>query len=143
MNNLASYPTPPGALRDERMNDGFLKLHPGAPVHIFTEARDERFHCHPFNFKTHIAVNSYVEELLLRRDDGTYYVQRVHRKEGTTHEMPAAVPHRLVELPEGFCITRAEYGESFRVSGEYLLQPDGSLLHRYWNEPDWHTWPRA
>lgn len=135
---MDSYPTPPGAAHEERMNPGFIKVHAG-PVHVFTQAHDELFHCHPFDFTSHIIEGSYTEELLLRRSDGTYYVQTVERLAGTSHKMPAAVPHRLVGLPSGFCVTKADYGPTVRKSGEYLLRPDGKLLHRYWDEKEFRA----
>ncbi len=134
---LESYPTPPGLLHEEWMNAGFLKLHPGPPVHVFTEARDEHFHCHPFPFTSHVGLGCYDEEVLLQRPDGTYYVKVYHRAAGTSHDMPAAAPHRLVALPDGVCITRCEYGPTERKSGEYILLDDGSLLHKHWDEEIW------
>lgn len=141
MLDFASYPTPPGAALEERMSAGFVKLHPGAPVHVFTEAADEFFHSHPFNFTSHVIAGSYTEEILLPHADGTCHIETVHRAAGTSHHVLATTVHRVTGLPEGFCVTRAEYGPTTQTPGFYALRPHG-IYHRFWNEEAWHAWPR-
>lgn len=142
---MNSYPTPAGAAHEERMSPGFLKLHPGAPVHVFTACEDEFFHDHPWPFTSHIAAGSYTEDLLVPQPDGTYQVESFLRAAGTSHHVPDGAIHKLTGLPEGFCVTRAEYGAGQRTPGFYRLLPSGHLEHRYWNEPAdaWQPWPRA
>lgn len=132
---MQSYPTPGHLIGLERMNPGFVKLHPGAPVHVFTEATDEEYHDHPFDFLTHIIAGSYTEEVLLPVGIG-YEVQQFHRQAGTSHAVKAGTIHRITSLPEGFCVTRAQYGPAQRKPGFYQLREDG-LWHRYWDEHEY------
>lgn len=143
---MYSYPTPAGAAHEERMNDGFLKLHPGAPVHVFKHCHDEHFHTHPFPFTTHIVEVGYREEVLVVQPDGTNQIVTLDRLPGTSHDMPLDLPHRLVGLlSEGVGITRCEYGPNQQKPGFVRLLPDGRAEHRYHDEPDtcWRPWPLA
>lgn len=136
---MQSYPTPIEAVGIERMNGGFVKLHPGPPVHIFTEAADEQYHDHPFNFTSHIVAGSYTEEVLHIHGMG-YHVETFHRQAGTSHEVQAGTIHRITGLPDGFCVSRAEYGPTVRKPGFYELREDG-LYHRYHDSQEWTRMP--
>lgn len=121
----------------ERMSAGFIKLHPGPlPVHVFTRCEDIWFHDHPFSFISHVVAGSYVEEILVANPDGSYRVETRTRLPGTSHQVEATTIHRLIELPDGFCVTRVEYGPSVQTPGFYELR-DGELYHRYWHETEW------
>lgn len=130
---MHSYPTP-DTVGIERMNDGFVKVHHG-PVHIFTDARDEEFHDHPFDFTTHIVAGGYTEEVLVW-NGSAYEVNSHHRGAGTSHQVTAGTIHRITGLPQGFCVTRAEYGQTVRTPGFYQLR-EGVLYHRFWNQPEY------
>jgi hypothetical protein len=137
---MQSYPTPAGAANEERMSPGFLKLHPGPPVHVFTRAEDREFHDHPFPLRIHVMAGSYIEQQLVADDEGCH-IETYHRQAGHSHEIAAGTMHMITELPEGFCVTRAEYGPKEREPGFYEARPDG-LYHRYWHESEWQRWPR-
>lgn len=144
MPQYASYPTPAGAAHSERMNHGFLKLHPGAPVHVFTECHDAEFHTHPFTFTTHIVAGGYTEEVLVRQPDGRWQVLTLERRPGTSHDMPVGVAHRLTGLLDGpVCVTRCEYGLTTQKAGFVRPALNGQWQHRYWDETEWREWPRA
>jgi hypothetical protein len=142
---MYSYPTPAEAANVEWMNGNFLKLHPGAPVHYFKDCRDEHYHTHPFAFTTHIIEGGYREEILVAAPDGTWVVNTLERRPGTSHEMPLGLPHKLIGLLDGPCITRCEYGPALQKPGFCRLDEWGYMLHRYWDEPagEWHSWPRT
>lgn len=139
---MLSHPTPPGAAHEERMSPGFLKLHPGPPVHVFTKAEDREFHDHPFPLLIHVVAGSYIEHQLVATGQG-YRTQTHHRQAGHSHEIAAGTIHMITALPEGFCVTRATYGEKEREPGFYELRA-GQLFHRYHYEPAdaWQPWPR-
>ncbi len=138
---MNSYPTPDGAAKVEIMNSGFLKLHPGPPIHYFTECRDEEYHTHPAEFETHIIQGGYREEVLESQLDGTYKVRTFDRLPGTSHRMPVGVPHKLTGLVDGPCITRCEFGPA-RIKPGFCKFVDGVLLHRYHDEDFWTPYNR-
>ncbi|RYF78881.1 MAG: hypothetical protein EOO39_00235 [Cytophagaceae bacterium] len=134
LEQIQSHPTPPELARAEVVNEGFVKLHPGPPIHVFTKMVDKHFHTHPFDFQTAIVMGAYVEEVLVPMPDGSWKLIVCERVTGTTHRMPAGLPHRLVGLVDGeVCITRCEYFE--RTEGERWsicrFDEQGILLHRF------------
>lgn len=139
MNDLQSFTTLPDAARTERMNGDFLKLHPGAVIHYFTDARDELYHDHPFAFTTHVILGGYREEVITPQADGSWCVNVFERRPGTSHKMPAGLPHRLTALLDGPCITRCEYGPTVQRTGFYQFDERGQLLHRFWDEHNWNV----
>ena len=133
---MISFPTPDNAAKIEHINNGFVKLHPGPPVHYFTRCDDDMFHTHKWNFLSHIVVGGYREEVLVPQPDGSWQVQTFDRLPGTSHVMPAGLPHKLIALLDGPCITRCEYTASFQEFG-FCRFENGVLLHRFHNQPDW------
>ena len=134
---MISYPTPDNAANIEWMSGNFLKLHPGAPVHYFRECSDPEYHTHPFPFTTHIVEGGYIEEVLLPNMNGGWDIETFERHPGTSHHMPLGIPHKLIKLLNGPCITRCEYGPSTHTPGFCRFGGDGILLHRYHNESEW------
>ena len=142
---IQSYPTPPAIARTEWVNGNFLKLHPGPPVHYFLDCKDTDYHTHPWVFESHIILGGYREEVVLHQPDGSWLVETIDRLPGTSHRMPADVPHKLIGLLDGPCMTRCEYFE--RVAGERWgicrFDEDGQLLHRYSDEKEWHLFAQV
>lgn len=140
---MQSYPTPPEAIHVEQMGPHFTKVHlPGGPVHIFTEPDTGPAHDHPWPLTTHILAGGYVEEEFVLHADGTHSVITHERRPGTSHQVQAGTVHRIVALPAGFCVTRAEPGPKQQEPGFYEFRPDGTY-HRYWYEPEYQRWPRG
>lgn len=134
---MHSFPTPPDAAKTEQINDGFLKMHPGPPVHYFTKCTDDHFHTHNWVFTTHIILGGYIEEVLQPNADGTWRVETFRREPGTSHTIELGVAHRLVELIDGPCITRCEYGPPIGKWGVVRLLHDGRAIHRFHDELEW------
>ncbi len=122
-------------LRHERMNAGFEKWHvEGLPIgcsfHSFTLPDDGDPHDHPWAFSSHILSGSYVEDVYAL--DGT--VVRFRRCAGTVHQVPATRIHRIVQLPQGPCLTLVRAGPWEREPRFWRF--DGEARSRQWNE-DW------
>ena len=137
---MQSYPTPPQAANIEWMNESFLKLHPGAVIHYFKECRDDEYHTHPFSFTTHIIEGGYREEVLVKGLSGKWEIVILERHPGTSHTMPVNMPHKLTGLLNGPCITRCEYGLTVQKPGFCRFAENGTLLHRFWDQNEWHPY---
>lgn len=139
MDSLDSFPTAPGYAKTEQMNDGFLKLHPGSPVHLFTKCNDTEYHTHPFRFTTHIILGGYIEELLVPGDDNKWEVRTYRRMPGTSHTIPVGYPHKLIGLIDGPCITRCDYSKTTAKPGFCAFSVDHPdlLFHRFHDSNHW------
>jgi hypothetical protein len=76
---------------------------------------------------------------------GGYTREVVERKPGTSHLVAAGTIHRVLSLPAGHCLTHVEPGPPAERWGFYEARPDGTLWHRYHDEPAdaWQPWPRS
>lgn len=127
--------------RVERMSEQFAKLHLDVgrfalTLHHFTGPDAGDPHDHPYPFTTTILAGGYVEEVWRRGKDG-WESRRVHREPGTTHRVGARTIHRIVELPEGECVTAVVWhteGVARREPRFYRLR-GGVMQSRRWNEP--------
>ena len=139
-NSLLSYPTPPNVTGVERMNDGFLKIHPGPPIHYFTECNDDEYHTHPAAFTSHILLGGYVEEVLQPNADGTWHSEIYERKPGTSHYLALGFPHKILGLLDGPCMTRCQFEQSTEKPGFCRFDEGGKLLFRFHDESDWRPY---
>ncbi|MFP5078636.1 hypothetical protein ACLE20_15125 [Rhizobium sp. YIM 134829] len=125
-------------VREEWLSPSFQKhhIHLGDEVYIvlhrFTEVDTGDPHDHPWSFTTTIAKGSYVEEIF--QLDGTS--ERVLRKRGDSFQVPAGRIHRIVELPEGECVTAVLYGPKEMEFGFYRFE-DGRALYRQHDQTEW------
>ncbi len=124
--------------RREKMNAVFTKHHlKGLPFdavihHFSAKDQNEHIHDHPFSFTTHILKGSYVERIYEIHEDGTYHTSEHHRKEGTSHFVPAGTVHEIIELPEGECFTLIRPNEKEKETFFYRFE-DGKAFRRQWN----------
>jgi hypothetical protein len=96
-------------IRTECMSEHFTKLHVemgkfGVTLHHFTGPDLGDPHDHPYAFTTTILAGGYIEEVWCRGKDG-WSPRFVHREPGTSHRVGARSIHRIVELPQGECVT--------------------------------------
>lgn len=122
------------SVREERMGAHFVKFHlddlpPYAVLHRFTSPDHGDPHDHPFSADSLIISGGYVEEIYAL--DGTMTVE--HRRPGDVVHIPAGKIHRIIELPEGDCLTLFVPGPHERTSGFYRWDEAGPL-HRFWHE---------
>jgi hypothetical protein len=120
-------------VREERMGGHFIKYHldglpPYAVLHKFTAPDLGDPHDHPFSADSLIVSGGYVEEVY--QIDGSKTVH--HRAPGETVRIEASKIHRIIELPEGECLTLFVPGPHQRKSGFYQFREDGTY-HRYWD----------
>ena len=84
-------------------------------------------------FRSTVLWGSYIEERY--REDGTF--ERIHRKPGDSFKVSPDDIHRIVELPDGECVTIIEPGTpTGRAPGFYQWR-DGTMWQRRWHESDW------
>ena len=125
-------------VREERMNDHFLKQHldDGRVRHIFTAADgpDAEPHDHPWGFTSTIEEGGYVEHVfdLTRPHDPP---QEITRRPGDTFRNEAGTIHRIIRLLAPECVTVIEPGPHERKPGFYQFREDGPW-HRFW-DGDW------
>ncbi|MFU8971488.1 hypothetical protein ACM642_09495 [Chryseobacterium sp. CY353] len=126
-------------IKREKMNDVFTKHHLlGLPfdavIHHFSRKdQHEHVHDHPFSFTTYILKGSYVERIYEIHDDGSYTFSDHHRKEGTTHFVPAKTIHEILELPDGECFTLIKPYQKEKETFFYRFE-DGKVFRRKWNQ---------
>lgn len=125
-------------IREERMNDHFLKLHldNGKVRHLFTAADgpDADPHDHPWGFTSTIQRGGYVEEVFdLNNPSARPHV--FERREGDTFRNGAGTIHRIVRLLSDECETEIEPGPAERTPGFYQFR-DGEVWHRLWHDPE-------
>ncbi len=126
-------------IRREKMNSVFIKHHlKGLPFdavihHFSAQDQNEHIHDHPFSFTTHILKGSYVERIYKILDDGTYHSSVHHRKEGSSHFVPAETIHEIIELPEGECFTLIRPNEREKETYFYRFE-EGKAFKRRWNQ---------
>lgn len=123
-------------VREERMGGHFVKYHlddlpPYAVLHRFTAPDHGDPHDHPFSADSLIISGGYIEEVYSL--DGTMTVE--HRKPGETVHVAADKIHRIIELPEGDCLTLFVPGPHERKSGFYRWE-DGKAMHRFHDQSD-------
>ena len=121
--------------REERMWDGMLKIHlhgDGWVVHEFTLPDLGDPHDHPFRCVSRIIRGGYTEEIY--GPEGL--VETVERRPGDEFEIPHDRIHRIVHMPEGFCITAYKpMGPKVQEPGFYRWR-DGVMLSRRWFEDE-------
>ena len=126
-------------IKREKMNAVFTKHHlRGLPfdavIHHFSEKdQNEHIHDHPFSFTTHILKGSYIERIYEIFEDGTYNSAEYHRKEGTSHFVPANTIHEIIELPESECFTLIRPNEWEKETYFYRFE-EGKAFKRKWNQ---------
>ncbi|WP_294243728.1 hypothetical protein [uncultured Chryseobacterium sp.] len=124
--------------RREKMNAVFTKYHiKGLPFdavihHFSAKDQHEHIHDHPFSFTSHILKGSYIERIYTIQEDGTYHSVTEHRKEGTSHFVPANTVHEIVELPEGECFTLIRPNAKEKEPFFYRFE-NGKAFRRQWN----------
>jgi len=95
----------------EEMRPGFIKEHYGDGLaRHFLSTPDEPWmdpHDHPGYICTEVEQNSYIEEIYNKLDGST---ERVHRHQGDVFYIQPTTIHKIVELPDGQCITKVKYG---------------------------------
>lgn len=128
-------------VREERMGGHFVKYHlDGLPayavLHRFTAPDHGDPHDHPFDADSLIISGGYLEEVY--ELDGTMTVH--HRKPGDRVHNAAGKIHRIIELPEGDCLTLFTPGPHVQKSGFYQFREDGAYQRR-WDEPEWVKLP--
>ena len=118
-------------IREERMAPHLLKVHLGGRgvVHYMTAPDHGDPHDHPWPFVSTILTGGYIEEVFAH--DGTS--ELVHRRPGDRFTIGAGHIHRIVELPEGECLTFIIPGEAERKPGFYQWR-DGVMWSRRWDE---------
>ena len=124
-------------VREERMGGHFVKYHlddlPSyAVLHRFTAPDHGDPHDHSFDADSLIISGGYVEEVY--ELDGSMTVH--HRKPGDRLHNAAGKIHRIIELPEGDCLTLFVPGPWVQKSGFYQFREDGAWQRR-WDEPEW------
>jgi len=126
----------------ERMSDQFMKLHMTIgkfpiTLHHFTGPDVDGPHDHPFSFFTTIIAGSYVEEVWgINPRDRLWHCRRVHRYAGNTHFVHGEDIHRIVELPDGECITSVKWCEGIapRRQPRFWRFDNGVASSRQWDE---------
>ena len=122
--------------RTEVMWEGMKKVHlhgEGWVNHAFTLPDLGDPHHHPYTCVSRIIWGSYLEEIY--GPDGL--IETVHRKPDDEFEIPHDRIHRIVHLPEGFCIT------AYKPLSEKVQEPGffrwegGRMFYRQWDAPDW------
>lgn len=128
------------ATTTERMSDQFTKLHfmiGTSPVtlHHFTGPDVGDPHDHPFAFTTKILAGGYVEEVWRRGIDG-WSSRLVHREPGTSHRVEARSVHRIVQLPQGECVTSIVWHSEgvHRRHPRFWRYRNGVMWTRRWDE---------
>ena len=125
-------------IREERMNDHFLKLHldDGRVRHIFTAADGPNAepHDHPWGFTSTIEEGGYVEQVfdLSRPHEPP---QEITRCPGDTFRNEAGTIHRIIRLLAHECVTVIKPEPHERKPGFYRFEADG-VFHRFW-DGDW------
>lgn len=128
-------------IRTECMSEHFTKLNLEVgkfpiTLHHFTGPDQGDPHDHPYAFTTTILAGGYIEEIWRRGDDG-WTSRLVRREAGTSHRVGARCIHRIVELPQGECITSIVW----HTEGVARRQPrfwrfrNGVMWSRRWDEP--------
>lgn len=128
-------------IRTECMSEQFTKLHLEVgrfpiTLHHFTGPDAGDPHDHPYAFTTTILAGGYVEEVWHRGKEG-WTMRRIHREVGTSHRVGARSIHRIVELPQGECVTSIVW----HADGVRRRQPrfwrfrNGVMWSRRWDEP--------
>lgn len=105
---MESTPAPPEIVRAEHLRPGFSKFfipESGRPFHYFTEPDVGPAHNHSFGMVSHVLAGGYVEEIYTIAPDGTWRVETVARRPGTSHYIAAGTIHRILSLPLGHCFT--------------------------------------
>lgn len=120
----------------EVMSPVFRKLHVpvgkfAVTLHHFTGPDEGDAHDHPYPFITQVLAGSYVEHVW---DDNDWWVRQ--RVAGESYHVAAGEIHRIVELPDGECITAVRWLDHVprREPRFYKLQ-NGVLVSRQWDEP--------
>ncbi|PZO78450.1 MAG: hypothetical protein DI629_12180 [Mesorhizobium amorphae] len=114
-------------LRYERMSDFFEKWHmDGNPVHaslhVFSATDHGDPHDHPADFHSYIVEGGYIEEVY--QADGT--MERIHRRKGDSFDIAAEHIHRIVELPEGRCVTLVTFQPHRQPVSVWQFREDGA-----------------
>ena len=124
----------------ERMNDRFVKLHLGigkfaVTLHHFIGPDVGDPHDHPYPFTTTILAGGYVEEVWRRGKDG-WSSRLVHREVGSSHRVGASSIHRIVELPQGECVTSVVWhsDDMRRRQPRFWRYRNGVMWSRRWDE---------
>ena len=123
----------------EVMNANFKKYHLGGglALHHFAGADLGDPHDHPGSFATQI-IKPYVEDIYTIHPDGSWSIQRVERKAGTTHVVPASTIHKIVALPEGESLTFVQYGPHEQRTRFYRF--GDNVMWRDWRQRSWTTY---
>jgi len=127
-------------IHTETMSAQFQKLHMTVgkfplTLHHFTGPDKDGPHDHPFAFTTNILAGGYVEQVWKRRK-GYWQPYVIARPAGTSHLVEADCIHRIIELPEGECITSVVWHDQAvdrRETCFYELR-EGVMWKRQWNE---------
>lgn len=131
---------PPGAaiVRVERLSRAFVKYHldDGRALHRFTREEPHADpHDHPWSFETVILAGGYVEEVFHLDAGGGWRSERVHRRPGTVHHIPAAHRHRIAALPERECWTLVRAGPHEREV--HFWRFGDTVRRRHWRSRRW------
>lgn len=97
-------------IEEEVMREGFTKYHlrglpADAVIHRISEIdAPDLIHDHPFPFRSHVIIGSYVERVWRKLGD-YYFSQDIHRTEGSSHWVHAEHIHQIIALPDEVCHT--------------------------------------
>ena len=121
----------------ERMSRAFTKFHlsDGRALHRFSAAESHMDpHCHPWSFTSDVLAGGYVEEVF-NFDASGWRSALINRAPGTTHHVPAAHIHRIVELPMGVCWTLVKAGPAEREVRFWRFSD--RIVSRAWHSRSW------
>ena len=131
----------------DRMSDQFNKLHVSVgkftlTLHHFTGPDVGDLHDHPYAFTTTILAGGYIEEVWRRGKDG-WSSRLVHREVGSSHRVGARTIHRIVELPQGECVTSVVWHSEGvrRHEPRFYRLRRGVMQSRRWDEPRFRKSP--
>ena len=127
-------------IRTERMSGQFIKLHfevgmHPVTLHHFTGPDAGDPHDHPYAFTTTILAGGYIEEVW-RHGKGGWSSRLVHREPGSSHRVGARRIHRIVELPQGECVTSVVWhsDDVRRRQPRFWRYRNGVMWSRRWDE---------
>lgn len=128
------------------MSDFFNKVHLQIgkfplTLHHFTGPDVGDAHDHPFSFTTIILSGGYTEEVWYKGFKGLWSYDIVHREPGTSHVVKATDIHKIIDLPDGECITTVKWHdqESMRREPRFWQFNQQLARSRQWNG-DWEDW---
>lgn len=123
-------------VREERMSEAMVKYHLGvidapAVIHRFSAPDHGEPHDHAmWPFRSTILWGGYVEERY--QLDGSF--DRVHRRPGDSFEVSPDDIHRIVDLPDGECVTIITPGPPTGRKPGFYQWRDGVMWSRRWDE---------